>query len=127
VHVARYYYKRGAYVAAANRAQQTVSEYQQTPATEEALYLMVLSYDKLDMSDPARRPTACCGKNFPNSRFLRDGLVQARAELVAVLVSGQGTSPVGLVKAPRCPQPANASASAASRVIGGIAERRRAP
>ena len=49
VHVARYYYRRGAYVAAANRAQQAVHEFQQTPSTEEALYIMVASYDKLGL------------------------------------------------------------------------------
>ena len=45
VHVARYYYRRGAYVAAANRAQQTVQEFQQSPSTEEALFIMVRSYE----------------------------------------------------------------------------------
>jgi len=37
VHVARYYYKRGAYLAAVNRAQAAVSDYRQAPAIEEAL------------------------------------------------------------------------------------------
>jgi outer membrane protein assembly factor BamD len=49
VHVARYYYNRGAYVAAANRAQRAVQEFQNAPATEEALYLMTQSYDKLGL------------------------------------------------------------------------------
>src|SRR6218665_3372594 len=49
VHVARYYYNRGAYVAAANRAQQAATEFQYAPAVEEALHLMVLSYDKLGL------------------------------------------------------------------------------
>ena len=50
MHVARYYYRRGAYVAAANRAQQAVQEFQQSPATEEALYIMVQSYDQLGLT-----------------------------------------------------------------------------
>jgi outer membrane protein assembly factor BamD len=49
VHVARYYYQRGAYIAAANRAQQTVKEFQQTPSAEEALVIMMQSYDKLGL------------------------------------------------------------------------------
>ena len=49
VHVANYYYRRGAYVAAANRAQNAVSEFPQTPAIEEALYIMTVSYDKLGL------------------------------------------------------------------------------
>ncbi len=69
VHVARYYFRRGAYVAAANRAQQAVQDFQQSPATEEALSIMVNSYAQLgmtDLSDDARRVLV---KNFPNSSF----------------------------------------------------------
>jgi outer membrane protein assembly factor BamD len=73
VHVARYYYKRGAYVAAANRAQQTVQEFRSAPSVEEALYLMMASYDQLGLEqlrDDARRVLA---KNFPNSELLERG------------------------------------------------------
>ena len=75
VHVARYYYRRGAFIAAANRAQQTVNEFQQAPAVEEALYLMVLSYDRLQMATLRDAADRVLRKNFPDSRFLRDGLV----------------------------------------------------
>jgi outer membrane protein assembly factor BamD len=74
VHVARYYLRRGAYVAAANRAQQAVAEFQQAPAVEEALYIMIESYEKLalnDLRDDARRVLL---KNFPNSDYLTQGL-----------------------------------------------------
>src|SRR5215470_1914899 len=47
VHVARYYFRRGAYLAAANRAQQAVQEFQQSPATEEALFIMMRSYERM--------------------------------------------------------------------------------
>lgn len=56
--VARYYFKRGAYLAAANRAQQAVREFERAPAAQEALRIMVLSYDQLglnDLRDDARR------------------------------------------------------------------------
>jgi outer membrane protein assembly factor BamD len=43
VHVARYYYTRGAYVAAINRAQQALADYRDAPSLEEALYIMVPS------------------------------------------------------------------------------------
>lgn len=70
VHVARYYYRRGAYLAAINRAQQTLSEFQQAPAAEEALSIMMQSYDKLGLV-PLRDDTArVLRKNFPNSAFL---------------------------------------------------------
>jgi outer membrane protein assembly factor BamD len=73
VHVARYYLRRGAYVAAANRAQQAVTQYQQAPAAEEALYIMGRAYDKLglvQLRDDADRLLAL---NFPNSDFPKLG------------------------------------------------------
>lgn len=73
VHVARYYYTRGAYVAALNRAQIAVSDYLDVPALEEALYVMIQSYDKLgmaDMRDDARRVME---KSYPNSEYLSRG------------------------------------------------------
>lgn len=51
VHVARYYYERGAYVAAIGRAQAALSDYQGVPASEEALRILANSYDKLGMTD----------------------------------------------------------------------------
>lgn len=70
VHVARYYYRRGAYVAAANRAQQTVQDFQQSPATEEALAIMANSYAQLGMKDLSDDAKRVLDKNFPNSSFL---------------------------------------------------------
>ena len=51
VHVARYYMKRGAYLAAINRAQYAVKSYPDVPATEEALFIIVKAYDLLGMND----------------------------------------------------------------------------
>src|SRR5438477_4416997 len=73
VHVGRYYYNRGAYIAAVNRAAATVTNYPQTPANEQALILMVQGYDKLGMPqlrDDARRVLK---QTFPNSAFLSTG------------------------------------------------------
>lgn len=70
VHVARYYYRRGGYVAAANRAQRAVQEFRTSPAIEEALYIMVASYDKLGLTalrDDAKRVLAA---NYPTSSYL---------------------------------------------------------
>ena len=50
VHVARYYYQRGAYVAAIGRAQTAIADYQNVPAVEEALYILIKSYDALGMT-----------------------------------------------------------------------------
>lgn len=73
VHVARYYYTRGAYVAAVNRAQAALAEYRDVPALEEALFILVRSYDALGMAqlrDDARRVLE---KNYPGSEFLTQG------------------------------------------------------
>ena len=73
VHVARYYFSRGAYVAAVNRAQSALSDYQDVPALEEALFIMSRSYDALGMTqlrDDARRVME---KNYPRSAYLSRG------------------------------------------------------
>jgi outer membrane protein assembly factor BamD len=73
VHVARYYFQRGAYVAAISRAQVALADYQGVPASEEALYILIQSYDALGMTqlrDDARR---VMDTSYPQSTFLRDG------------------------------------------------------
>ena len=80
VHVARYYYKRGAYVAAANRAKYVLEHYQQAPATEESLAIMARSYDKLAMNDLRDDALRVLKQNFPTSPWLTgDGLKQDKA------------------------------------------------
>ncbi len=69
VHVARYYYKRGAYVAAANRAQATIKDFPQSPAVEEALFLLVQSYDALNMPELRKDAERVMRQNFPNSSY----------------------------------------------------------
>jgi outer membrane protein assembly factor BamD len=73
VHVARYYYERGAYVAAINRAQTAVAEYQAVPALEEALYIMMRSYDALGMAQLATDTKRVIEKTYPQSAFLNRG------------------------------------------------------
>lgn len=72
VHVARYYLRRGAYLAAANRAQQAVKDYRQSPAIEEALYIMVQSYDKLGLTQLRDDAQRVLKQSFPNSVYLGD-------------------------------------------------------
>jgi outer membrane protein assembly factor BamD len=49
--VARFYYQRGAYLAAANRAQlHMIKDYDRAPAMEEALYILIKSYEKLGLT-----------------------------------------------------------------------------
>ncbi|MDO5288906.1 MAG: outer membrane protein assembly factor BamD [Pseudomonadota bacterium] len=69
VHVARYYYTRGAYVAAINRAQQALADYRDAPALEEALYILTQSYDKLGMTDLRDDAKRVLDQNYPNSAY----------------------------------------------------------
>ncbi|MDA1117264.1 MAG: outer membrane protein assembly factor BamD [Proteobacteria bacterium] len=71
VHVARYYMKRGAYLAAANRAQQTVANFPQAPATEEALYLMMQAYGALGLADLRDDAERVMRRNFPDSPYFK--------------------------------------------------------
>jgi outer membrane protein assembly factor BamD len=73
VHVANYYYRRGAYIAAANRAQTAVTEYREAPAIEEALYIMVKSYDALGLPDLRDDAERVLKKTFPNSVYFKGG------------------------------------------------------
>jgi outer membrane protein assembly factor BamD len=80
VHVARYYYERGAYVAAVSRAQVALADYKDVPALEEALYILIRSYDALGMTqlrDDARRVMAT---SYPQSAYLRDGGFKAKSD-----------------------------------------------
>lgn len=73
VHVARYYFRRGAYVAAVNRAQVALKTYPQAPAIEEALFLTVKSYDALGMTDLRNDAERVMRKNFPQSVYFAGG------------------------------------------------------
>ena len=74
LHVARYYFRRGAFLAAANRAQQTLRDFQQTPSVEEALYILAQSYDRLGLNDLRDDADRVLKANYPDSRFLREGM-----------------------------------------------------
>jgi outer membrane protein assembly factor BamD len=69
VHVANYYYRRGAYLAALNRAQSAVTQFSQAPAREEALFIMIRCYDKLGMFDLRDDTQRIFTANYPDSRF----------------------------------------------------------
>jgi outer membrane protein assembly factor BamD len=71
IHVARYYMKRGAYVAAANRAQFSLKTYPRAPANEEGLVILVAAYDKLGLNDLRDDAERVMKKNFPDSRYLK--------------------------------------------------------
>jgi outer membrane protein assembly factor BamD len=70
VNTARFYLDRGAYVAAVQRAQGAVRDYSGTPAAEEALWIMMRSYDDLGMPQLRDDTRRVLEANFPGSRYL---------------------------------------------------------
>lgn len=70
VHVANYYFKRGAYTAAANRGRFVVEHYQETPAVSDGLAIMVQAYELLDLKQLAADSLAVLRKNYPNHESL---------------------------------------------------------
>jgi len=79
IHVAKYYLKREAWVAAANRAKEVVKTYPEAPVVEEALAIMVVAYDKLklpDLRDDAQRVLAL---NFPSSKYAKGVNTEGKA------------------------------------------------
>lgn len=73
VHVANYYMKSGAFLAAANRAQYAIEHYPQAPAVEEAMSILVKAYDSLGMTDLRDAAGRVLTKNFPESVYLKPG------------------------------------------------------
>ena len=73
VHVARYYYERGAYVAAVSRAQSAIADYKDVPATEEALYILVRSYDALGLTQLRDDTRRVMDASYPQSSLPQTG------------------------------------------------------
>lgn len=74
VSVAQYYFERGAYVAAINRAKTVLSDFHGVPVAEKALYIMMLSYDKLGLTDLRDDTRRVMNENFPDSKHHEQGL-----------------------------------------------------
>lgn len=71
--VARYYYNRGGYLAAVNRAQNILQRYPQATVIEDALVISIQSYEKMGMPDLAADSRRVLEKNFPRSRLIAKG------------------------------------------------------
>ena len=69
VRVAEYYMRKQAYVAAANRAVFVVTNYQQSPAVEQALIVLVTSYDAMKLPELRDDSARLLKLNFPASKF----------------------------------------------------------
>jgi outer membrane protein assembly factor BamD len=76
VHVARFYASRGAHVAAVNRAQQAIADYPGVPALEEALGILVSSYNAMGMTTLRDDAQRVLQTNYPQSLYLNGNTVK---------------------------------------------------
>lgn len=74
LHTARFYYRRQAYVAAINRAQSVITDFEGVPASEQALYIMMMSYKALGMEEMSKDSERVLLQNFPDTTLIADGL-----------------------------------------------------
>lgn len=68
--IATYYYTQGANVAVVNRAKGVIEDYSDTPAVEQALALLMRSYQKMGLEDLSRDSERVMALNFPDSPYL---------------------------------------------------------
>jgi outer membrane protein assembly factor BamD len=77
MHVADYYMRRGAYVAAANRGEYVIENYERTTAIPDALVVMVRAYRKLEMDELADDALRVLRLNYPDNPAI-PALVQGK-------------------------------------------------
>ena len=71
LNVARFYMKKGAYLAAANRAQDLIRKDEHSPVLEEALAIMVTAYDRMEQTQLRDDVKRVLAENFPGSLYLQ--------------------------------------------------------
>ena len=74
LHVARYYMKRGAYLASANRCKYVLENYPASTSIEEALVILISAYDELGFNDLRDDAMRVLKNNYPNSQMLAKGV-----------------------------------------------------
>ncbi len=72
IHAANYLFKRGAYLAAANRGRYVLENFQETPAVPDALGVMVQAYHLLGMEDLSQQSLTVLKANYPDYPYLDD-------------------------------------------------------
>ena len=65
--MAEYYLRRGAWIAALNRAKAALEEYNGTPANKKSLEIMVRAYEELELNQLAADTRRVIAENFPDS------------------------------------------------------------
>ena len=105
INVANYYFRRGAYLAAANRGRYVVENFQRTPAVADGLAVMAQGYILLGMDDLARDAIDVLAMNYPEHPSLdKKGEFQSVYTLDGLQRSWVNKISFGLFDPPRPPQ-----------------------
>jgi outer membrane protein assembly factor BamD len=72
INVAKFYLRRKAYVASADRAQYVIEHYQESPQAGDALAILCRSYLSLDEKQQADQVRQVLALNYPNHPYLKD-------------------------------------------------------
>jgi len=68
IHVASYYLRRGAQIAAVNRAKEVLTAYPNSPSTRDALQIMIKAYEVMGMKQLRDDAQRVLDRNFPESK-----------------------------------------------------------
>ncbi len=95
IYVAEYYLRRGAYLAAANRAKHVIENYQTTPSTPLALAVQVRAYQELELPKLSADAKRVLDKNFPNAAaenervdYILNGNIKKKKSFISGLMQG---------------------------------------
>lgn len=95
IHVAEYYLRRKAYLAAANRGQYVLENYQTTPAAGLALAVMVRAYQELNLPDLHQDAKRVLNANYPNiaeenprADFILNGDIHSKPNFLSRIMQG---------------------------------------
>jgi outer membrane protein assembly factor BamD len=73
LHVARYYLRRGAWLAAVGRAQDVITRFPQSPSRREALDIMVEAYDRMGLTELRDDAKKVLALNYPGDPLAQEG------------------------------------------------------
>ena len=98
VYIAKYYLKRGAFIASSERAKFMLETYPGAPASRDALIILIESYNKLGSTNLARETAKVLTANFKNYSYTIDknNLVVIKDDSVDTIVEESSFFDFGL-------------------------------
>jgi outer membrane protein assembly factor BamD len=114
--IGRWYERQRLYLAAINRFQRVVANYQTTTHVPEALHRLTECYLSLGLAEEAQRTASVLGYNYPGSSWYSDSYALFKAQQPTAIAEGDGNEK----PAPAAPTSKSASGSWFGRVFGSV-------